>query len=203
MPQPIAPALPIQEADPQLLFGIAQELASRHHNLALDGRASREQSHPCRVSYALRDGDGRLIVRIPIEQLEQGLRERSRDLLRLLRAAGIDWRSSRAAWYDVLQLNEAIKKQPYEVIALTWAISKGHPYPRRALGPRELLTALLLLLCFVIPGLVYLYLLARRQLRHQRELERLATRWRREGMPDPDRDFLLGLITRPEARSRS
>ncbi len=196
---PDSPAFSIANTDAQLLFGVAQEFAWRHHNLPPGDRASAEHSHPCRLSYALNDSDGQLIMRIPIRELEQGLRQRRRALLRLLRlrSAGITWTPSRAARYDLQQLNQAIKKQPRSVMALIWAISTGQPYPRPAIGRRQVLITVLLLLCLLIPGLVYIALLAKRQRRYQKELEQLTKQWRAAGMPEPDDTLLLSLIHRP------
>ncbi len=199
---PDAPALSIANTDAQLLFGVAQEFAWRHHNLPPGDRASAEHSHPCRLSYALNDSDGQLIMRIPIRELEQGLRQRRRALLRLLRSAGITWTPSRAAWYDLQQLNQAIKKQPRSVMALIWAISTGRPYPQPAIGRRQVLITVLLLLCLLIPGLVYIALLAKRQRRYQKELEQLTKQWRAAGMPEPNDTLLLSLISPPSAAAK-
>jgi hypothetical protein len=196
---PDSPGLPIPDADPQLLFGVAQEFAWRHGALPRGERASRDTSHPCRVSYALRDGDGQLIARIPLQQLQQGLRERRQALRRLLRSAGITWKPSRAAWYDIQQLNQAIRKQQRSFMALTWAVSTGQPYPRAPIGRQEVLIAVLLLLCFLIPGIVYIAVLVKRQQRYQADLEQLVKRWRGAGMPDPDDTLLLGLLAQPGA----
>lgn len=189
--------------DPQLLFGVAQDLAWRHHNLPRSEHASPEQSHPCRVSYSLVNSDGQPIARIPLGQLQQGLLQRRRDLRRLLRRGGISVQPSRAAWYDAQQLSKSIKKLPHASIALAWAISTGQPYPRTPELARLLPLGLLLLLLGVIPGLVFFYLLWRRWNRYQEELERLLKRWRAAGSADPSTDFLIRCIARSGTESHS
>ncbi|MEO1002657.1 MAG: hypothetical protein AAFX65_06040 [Cyanobacteria bacterium J06638_7] len=192
-----SPPFPQAPHDAELLFGVAQEVAWRDRSLPRGAQASPEHSHPCRLSYALKGGDGELIARIPLPQLQQGLGERRDAMRRLLRSAGITWKPSRAAWYDLQQINKAISRQPRSFMALIWAISKGQPYPRPAFGLSQLLVALLLLLCLLIPGLVYIALLLRRQQRYERDLQQLVKRWRAAGSPAPDDTLLLKLIDRP------
>lgn len=195
------PALPGE--DPQLLFGVAQDLAWRHHNLPRSEHASPEQSHACRVSYSLVNSNGQPIARIPLGQLQQGLEQRRRALRRLLRRAGIHWKPSRSSWYEAEEIVKAIKKLPHASIALAWAISTGQPYPRMPDLARLLPLGLLLLLLGVIPGVVFLYVLWRRWNRYQEELERLLKRWRVAGIPDPSTHFLKSCIARPGTESHS
>jgi hypothetical protein len=189
-------ASPLPDVDPQLLFGVAQELAWKLHNLPLSEHASPEQSHPCRLSYSLVNSAGEPIARIPLDQLQEGLADRRRTLQRLLRQARIEWKPSRSAWYDAQQVIKEIKKKPHGFIALTWAVSTGLPYPRAPRYARQLPLVLLLLLLGVIPGLVLITTLVKRRNRYRQELEQLVKRWRVAGIPDPDISFLVSVIAR-------
>ncbi|MFO0105360.1 MAG: hypothetical protein ACK516_08775, partial [Cyanobium sp.] len=80
--------------------------------------------------------------------------------------------------------------QKAEVRALSWAIGTGRRFPFPPSENREGLITLGLLLCCLIPGLVYyVRVVLRNRNAYQSNLNELVNRWRLLGQPDPPPSF--------------
>jgi hypothetical protein len=83
-----------------------------------------------------------------------------------------------------------VRLQKAEVRALSWAIGSGRRFPYPPDENREGLITLALLLCCLVPGLVYYFrvVLSNRN-QYQTNLNELVNRWRLVGQPDPPPSF--------------
>jgi hypothetical protein len=177
-----------REEGQRLVFAGAQDYA-RQQGLLSDGRtACYEQSVLGRGGYTLRTSSGDLITRVPLVQAREMLRFRralARDLLADLKQ-------------DVLKESTAdverrqIRVQPEPLRALAWAIGSGRRFPYEEGVRKEKLISLLLLFCCVVPGVIYyINRVAKPHRIYQHNLERLVSRWRMEGKPDPPASFFV------------
>jgi hypothetical protein len=85
-----------------------------------------------------------------------------------------------------------IRVQPERLRALAWAIGTGKRFPYEEGVRRRRWILWLLLLCGVVPGVIYYYkrvLPLQRQ--YQADLKQLVQRWHRQGKPDPPQSFFL------------
>lgn len=169
----------------ELLFGAAQDVARRERKLADGVQASLQHSQLERGLFKLRSRRNQLIAAIPVQQVRDMLAERRQLAREVLEAAGVSVNDANPAHLE----RKKVRVQPVEVRALAWAISKGRRVPscrRQRWAP---LLAVGLLLCGVLPGLVYLTWLWQRRRRYRSELKALVKRWRQAGQPEPSASF--------------
>ena len=169
----------------QLLFGAAMDVARRLGTLADGIQASEANSTLERGRFKLRDEHDRLISAIPVQA--------ARDMLAYRRELARDVMGE--VGVHVNDLNPAalerwkIRIQNPEVRALAWAISTGKRVPYRKRLKHTRLIAALLLLCGVLPGLLFLAWLRHRTKAYKRDLSDLVKRWRTAGQPEPLASF--------------
>ena len=171
----------------RLLFGAAQDLARQQRKLADGVRASLEASSIERGLFKLRNPRNQVIAAIPVQEVRDMLayrRELARDVMR---RAGVEINDTNPTSLE----RRKVRIQTVEVRALAWAISDGRRIPYRRRRHSEPLVALLLLLCGVVPGMVYLIWLQGRRRQYRQELDKLVKRWKRAGMPEPAASFFL------------
>lgn len=171
-----------------LVFAGAQDFARRAGVIREGRNASYQTSVIGRSGYTLRTAEGGLIMRVPLEQAREMLRFR-RDLARRL-LRGMPEEVLRESSADVER--RQIRVQPEHLRALAWAIGSGRRYPHERALIKEKLISLALLLCFLLPGVIYYLKRVRApHRRYQRDLQELVQRWRQAGKPDPPASFFL------------
>ncbi|MFQ6537793.1 MULTISPECIES: hypothetical protein [Aphanothece] len=169
-----------------LLFAAAQDIARQQGKLSDGLRASLEQSVLSRTSLALKTSEGKLIARVALPEARRMLayrRQVARELLQLSKAEVT--RPGRPPEVD----KQTLRMQEEKVRALAWAIGSGRRFPYMGSRRRHTLITVLLLLCGVLPGIVYLIWLWRRSEEYGKLLDQLLSRWRALGRPDPALNF--------------
>lgn len=174
-----------REEGEKLLFGAAQDVARRKGFLADGVQASPENSCLERGRFKLRDKQDRLIVAIPVQEARDMLTYRRELAREVLKRAGVALNETNP---ESLERGKIRILSP-ELRALTWAVSCGRRVPYRKRQPLAPLIAVLLLLCAVLPGLIYLGWLWWRRRSYKRDLSALVDRWRKAGKPEPSRSF--------------
>ena len=170
----------------QLLFGAAQDFARQEGSLAEGDRASFECSVLGRHSYTLRDENDALITRVPLRDARAMLSFRRELARQLMVDAKVHSRSEKGQPLE----RRKVRLQKAEVRALSWAIGTGRRFPFPPKENREGLITLALLLCCLIPGLVYyVRVVLRNRDAYQTNLNELVNRWRLVGQPDPPPSF--------------
>ena len=170
----------------QLLFGAAQDFARQEGSLAEGDRASFECSVLGRHSYTLRDENDALITRVPLGDARAMLSFRRELARQLMVDAKVQARSEKGQPLE----RRKVRLQKAEVRALSWAIGTGRRFPFPPKENREGLITLALLLCCLIPGLVYyVRVVLRNRDAYQTNLNELVNRWRLVGQPDPPASF--------------
>jgi len=168
-----------------LLFGAAQDLARQQGKLSKRIQACPLHSGLERGLFKLRSTRNTLIVALPIQQVREMLYERRKLACQVIESAGIEINAANPPNLE----RQKVRVQPLDVRALAWAIGRGKrvPYcPKRRWAALE---AVVLLLCGVVPGLIYLSWQANRRRRYRRELAELVKRWRAAGQPEPPASF--------------
>jgi hypothetical protein len=170
------------------VFAGAQDYARRSGKIRQGRNACYEQSVLGRARYILRSADGGLIMRVPLEQAREMLRFRralARELLKNLKEDVL-----KESTLDVER--RQIRVQPERLRALAWAIGTGKRFPYEEGVRRRRWIVLGLLLCGLVPGVIYYYwrVLPSRQ-RYQADLKALVERWHMQGKPDPPHSFFL------------
>jgi hypothetical protein len=127
-------------------------------------------------------------MRVPLVQAREMLRFRralARELLKDLKE-------------DVLKESTAdverrqIRVQPERLRALAWAIGTGRRFPYEENVKRRQWFLWGLLLCGLVPGVIYYYKRVRPAKRqYQADLKLLVERWHIKGKPDPPHSFFL------------
>lgn len=135
----------------------------------------------------LRDHRANLIVVIPVQEARDMLAYRRELGRKVMEGVGMHVNDMNPASIERWK----VRVQTPEVRALTWAISTGRriPYRRRLRGTR--LITVILLLCGLIPGLIFLAWNRRRNTAYQNDLAALVKRWRSAGQPEPLASFFL------------
>lgn len=169
----------------ELLFGAAQDVARRERKLADGIQASLEHSRLERGVFKLRSTRDRLIAAIPVQQVRDMLAYRRELAREALEAAGVALNARNPPLVE----RPKLRVESAEIRALAWAVSTGRrvPYSKRQPWRPALLVGLLL--CGVLPGLLYLLWLWQRRQSYRRELADLVRRWRRAGQPEPTASF--------------
>lgn len=177
----------INRADGQrLLFGAAQDFARQQGSLTEGDRASFACSVLGRHSYTLRDENDELITRVALSDARAMLRFRRELARQIMVDAKVQPRSEQGQPLE----RRTVKLQKAEVRALCWAIGTGRRFPFPPDENRQGLMTLALLLCCLIPGLVYyVRVVLRNREEYQTNLNELVSRWRLVGQPDPPASF--------------
>ena len=168
------------------MFAGAQDYARRAGRIREGRNACYEQSVIGRGGYTLRTTDGTLIMRVPLVQARGMLRFRRALARKLLTGLKEDVLKESTADVERRQ----IRVQPEELRALAWAIGAGRRFPYEEGVRKQKLISLGLLLCCVVPGVIYY--LRRVRAPHRQylaDLSQLVNRWRMEGKPDPPASF--------------
>jgi hypothetical protein len=169
-----------------LLFGAAQDFARQEGSLAEGDRASFEHSVVGRHSYSLRDENDDLITRVALADARAMLRFRRELARELMVDAKVQAKAEKGQPLE----RRKVRLQKAEVRALSWAIGSGRRFPFPPRENREGLITLALLLCCVVPGLVYyVRVVLRNRSEYQTNLNDLVSRWRLVGQPDPPPTF--------------
>jgi hypothetical protein len=170
----------------QLLFAGAQDFARQEGSLAEGQRASFERSVVGRNSYTLRDEADTLITRVALKDARAMLSFRRQ----LARQVLGDAKAEVTKGSSVQVERRLVRLQKGEIRALSWAIGSGRRFPYPPSENREGLITLALLLCCVVPGLVYyVRVVLRNRSTYQTNLNELVSRWRMAGQPDPPPSF--------------
>ncbi len=172
----------------KLVFAGAQDYARRAGKIREGRNASYEQSVIGRGGYTLRSADGSLIMRVPLVQAREMLRFR-RALARQL-LSGLKEDVLKESTLDVER--RQIRVQPERLRALAWAIGTGRRFPYEEGARKKKFITLGLLLCGVVPGVIYYIKHVRGpQRQYQHDLRNLVERWHIQGKPDPPHSFFL------------
>jgi hypothetical protein len=175
-----------REEGQRLLFAGAQDVARQQGKLAEGLFASYEASVLGRSSYALKTAEGRLIERVPLGEVRQMLGFRRELARQLLKKATEEVRKNKLARVE----RKHVRLQQDEVRALAWAIGEGKRFPYAGSENKRALITLGLLLCCVVPGLVYYwYGVLKPRDQYKKDLDQLVMRWRSRGKPDPPESF--------------
>jgi hypothetical protein len=170
------------------MFAGAQDYARRSGKIREGRNACYEQSVMGRGGYTLRSPDGSLIMRVPLVQAREMLRFRralARELLKDLKQDVL-----KESTLDVER--RQIRVQPERLRALAWAIGTGRRFPYEEGVKRRRWILLGLLLCGLVPGVIYLYKRVRpAKLQYQADVKALVERWHMKGKPDPPHSFFL------------
>lgn len=185
-----------QADEEESLFAAAQDYAARHGKIPGGVKASPQRSTLSAMSYTLRTESGQLIARLPIERVRDELKQQRRKVFELLRRASEGEPQTLPFTQPYL-----LRRQTQDVRALAWAISHGRPTPPLPPGRRDQLIAAGLLLCCVLPGLIYIMTMMWRRQRYRQELTLLINRWRILGSPDPADSFFT-LVAAANAKER-
>lgn len=170
-----------------LLFGAAVDVARLQGALGNGKPPLFECSRLGRSSYALVDGENRMVARIPLESARRRLRQRIRIARRVLRGP-LSKLPAVARQGSGLTVNQ-LRLLDEEPRALAWAIGSAEAFPDS--GSRlehGLIVAGLLCLC-VLPGLWYVSYRYKQRREYEEELRSLVARWRSRGRPDPPDSF--------------
>lgn len=168
-----------------LLFGAAQDVARRRHLLEDGVHACEANSGLERGRFKLRDANDHLITAIPVQEARDMLAYRRQLARDLLQHAHVDLKATNPAALE----RGKLRIQTREVRALAWAISTGRrvPYHRK---PRWVPWAAFgLLICGVIPGLVFIAWRQKQAAAYQHQLNALVARWKAAGHPEPQESF--------------
>ena len=169
----------------ELLFGAAQDLARQQGKLTKRIQACPLHSGLERGLFKLRSTRNTLIVALPIQEVREMLHERRKLACQVIESAGIEINAANPPSLE----RRKVRVQTQDVRALAWAIGHGKRVPYCRTRRWAVLEAALLLLCGVVPGLIYLSWQAKRRQRYLRELQELVKRWRAAGQPEPPASF--------------
>jgi hypothetical protein len=170
----------------KLVFAGAQDFARQQGTLAEGQVASFEHSVLGRSSYALRDAREKLIARVALNDARAMLSFRRQLARQLLSSVKVEILKESTVVVERRQ----IRLQKEQVRALAWAIGAGRRFPYPPSENRQGLITLGLLLCGLIPGLVYYFKVVRgNRERYQHNLTELVKRWRLLARPDPPASF--------------
>ena len=169
----------------RLLFGAAQDVARRKGQLGDGALASEAHSTLDRGKFKLRDNTERLLAVVPVQEARDALAYRRKLAHEAITDAGVELTSKN----PTNQERGKLRVMNPELRALAWAVSTGRRIPYRRKQRWAPLIAIPLLLCGVIPGLIYLAWLWQRRRSSNRELAALVKRWQSAGRPEPEPSF--------------
>ncbi len=170
----------------RLLFAGAQDFARQEGSLAEGERASFERSVVGHHSYTLRNENDGLITRVALDDARAILGFRRELARQMMVAAKVQPKAEKGQPLE----RRKVRLQKAEVRALSWAIGSGRRFPYPPNENRQGLITLALLLCCLLPGLVYyVRVVLRNRNEYQHNLNELVNRWRLVGEPDPPPSF--------------
>ena len=168
-----------------LLFGAALDVARQQGQLEAGIQPSFDHSGLERGRYKLCSIDERLLCTVTLHEARSMLAHRRHVIRDVLDRLKVNVNSSN----PVRQERQRLRLLRPEIRALAWATGTGRRIPQPPQRPWEPLLTAALLLCGVVPGLVYLFRGQTKKRRYQRDLEALAQRWRQAGKPEPPDSF--------------
>lgn len=180
----------------ELLFGAAQDLARQQGKLNQRIQACPQNSGLEHGLFKLRSTRNSLIVALPIQEVREMLYERRKLACQVIESAGIEINAANPPNLE----RQKVRVQTVDVRALAWAIGHGKRVPYCRKRRWAALEAVVLLLCGVVPGLIYLSWQANRRRRYRRELAELVKRWRAAGQPESPGELLPALRTPASVR---
>lgn len=169
----------------KLLYGASLDVARQNNQIPEGVSPSFEHSELERGRYKLRSTDDRLLAAVPLHDAREMLAYRRHLARQVFEKARLSVNSDNPANFEKRQ----IRIQKPELRAIAWAISTGRRVPMPPHRKLEVLTSVALLLCFVVPGVVYILEGRRRRRNYKTDLAGLEQRWRMAGKPDPADSF--------------
>ena len=169
----------------QLLYGAALDVARQEGQIADGAAPSFEHSQLERGRYKLRDVNDRHIAAVTLHDARAMLAFRREVARQVLEKVKVSVNSDNPGNFEKRQ----IRIQKPEVRAITWAISTGRRVPMPVRRRLEPVVTIVLLLCGIIPGVIYIIRGKQRRAHYKKELEGLVKRWRMMGKPDPADSF--------------
>ena len=169
----------------KLLYGAALDVARQKHQIPDGAVLSFEHSALERGRYKLRTTDDRTLATVTLHEARQMLAYRRELARQVLDKAKVIVNSDNPGNFEKRQ----IRIQKPDVRAIAWAISTGRRVPMPPQRKLETITSLALLLCCLVPGVLYILQGQRQRKTYRQDLEGLVHRWRMAGKPDPADSF--------------
>jgi hypothetical protein len=169
----------------KLLYGAALD-AARQQNRIQDSTCFSQESSGIEGNYfVVRDIEGNEIIAVSLDKARQVLAYRRLVARRILDRLNFTINSER----PVGPQKNALRLLAPEIRALVWAISTGRRIPEPPERTLEPLISVGLLLCCVVPGVLYIKEGISHRRHYRDELAGLVKRWRKLGQPDPADSF--------------
>ena len=169
----------------RLLYGAALDVARQQGKIPEGVSPSFEHSALERGRYKLRSTDDRLLAAVTLHDAREMLSYRRELARQVLEKVQVSVNSDNPGAIEKRQ----IRIQKPEVRAIAWAISTGRRVPMPPKRRLESLKTLALLICGIVPGLVYISKGLKRRAAYRDDLEELVERWRMASKPDPADSF--------------
>ena len=169
----------------KLLYGAALDVARQEGKIPEGLSPSFEKSALERGRYKLRSADDRLLAAVTLHDAREMLAYRRELARQVLEKSNVSVNSENPGAFEKRQ----IRIQKPEVRAIAWAISTGRRVPMPPKRRFETLKAIGLLICGIVPGLLYIRRGLQRRTAYQADLDGLVERWRMASKPDPADSF--------------
>ena len=169
----------------KLLYGAALDVARQEGRLPEGATLSFEHSQLERGRFKLRDVDDRTLASVTLHDARAMLAFRREVARQVLEKAKVSVNSANPGNFEKRQ----IRIQKPEVRAIAWAISTGRRVPMPVRRRLEPLVSVVLLLCGVVPGVIYILRGRNKRKQYAEDLKGLVHRWRMMGKPDPADSF--------------
>jgi hypothetical protein len=175
-----------REQGQTLVFAGAQDAARQQGKIPDGVFASFEKSSINARNYTLKTAEGKLIARIPLTEAREMMRFRRAVARKALGKVKVEFMKESTASVERRQL----RVQDESIRALAWAIGAGRRFPIPRDEERKMMVLVGLLLCCVLPGVVYYFIDVRKsRAQYKQDLDQLVMRWRTLGKPDPPDSF--------------
>jgi len=169
----------------KLLYGAALDVARQEGRLPEGATLSFEHSQLERGRFKLRDVDDRTLASVTLHDARAMLAFRREVARQVLEKAKVSVNSANPGNFEKRQ----IRIQKPEVRAIAWAISTGRRMPMPVRRHLEPLVSVVLLLCGIVPGVIYILRGRKKRKQYAEDLKGLVHRWRMMGKPDPADSF--------------
>jgi len=169
----------------KLLYGAALDVARQEGRLPEGAMLSFEHSQLERGRFKLRDVDDRTLASVTLHDARAMLAFRREVARQVLEKAKVSVNSANPGNFEKRQ----IRIQKPEVRAIAWAISTGRRVPMPVRRRLEPLVSVVLLLCGIVPGVIYILRGRNKRKQYTEDLKGLVHRWRMMGKPDPADSF--------------
>lgn len=169
----------------KLLYGAALDVARQQNKIPTGTTPSYEHSQLDRGRYKLRSTDDRLLAAVTLHEAREMLAYRRELARQVLDRARVKVNSDNPGSFEKRQ----IRIQKPEVRAIAWAISTGRRVPMPPHRKLEPVVSVALLLCCLLPGVLYILQGQRLRKAYQADLDGLVERWRMASKPDPADSF--------------